>query len=574
MNSHFTSQVLTMCLIGCLFCPFIAIGQTDCESNRYIEPIFSNVEVIENVTYQSARPYLGLFDQDYQLDVYLPQGDEIEKRPLVLFQHGGAFLIGWKSQPPLPEFLSRLARHGYVVASINYRLGFNVLDEGSAVRAVYRAGQDQQAALRFLVDNQNTYGIDTSKIVVGGTSSGAIASLHTSYFETNEIPPEALGTFLEPTDLGSPYSSGNSNFSNQPVEPDAILAYWGAVLDTSYIGSPKSIPTLFMHGTEDAIVNYGAAAPFGNDATFPEMQGSSIMAQKLDAEGVPYRLYPLYGAGHEPELTAGEYVDTMIWEATDFLYEQIIRPESGPITGPTSVCLDETGTYSIPPHFEAVYCWNINSGEIIDETANQISIQWNLTGNQQIDVGFLTCIGAEGEPQALEVEVLEAEVAVDFSYDIINDSILFVLDASTNTDSIWVDFGNGDSGMYPAGQTLLYTYSEPGTYEVTITATSTCNTDTETQNVTLDFTSSLLETYDISNISIFPVPASERINFIIDDHQLSGVPFIVNDILGQEILKGNLSPSFSLNISDWETGWYILTFVKNDKIGRIPVIIR
>ena len=53
---------------------------------------------------------------------------------------------------------------GYNLATIDYRLGFNVTSGGSALRAVYR-GSRWWAALRFL-ENCDQYAIDTNHIVL------------------------------------------------------------------------------------------------------------------------------------------------------------------------------------------------------------------------------------------------------------------------------------------------------------------------------------------------------------------------------------------------------------------------
>src|SRR5690554_8203526 len=80
------------------------------------------------------------------------------------------------------------ARRGYVTATIDYRKGFNPLSNTSAERAVYRGTQDLRAAIRFLKEKHNTYGIDTNYTFIGGSSAGAFAVIHTIYMDQNEAP--------------------------------------------------------------------------------------------------------------------------------------------------------------------------------------------------------------------------------------------------------------------------------------------------------------------------------------------------------------------------------------------------
>src|SRR5271165_2053490 len=87
-----------------------------------------------------------------------------------------------------------LADSGFVVASINYRLGWRAGnttcggDSASEMRAGYRAVQDANAALRFLVANDVAFGVDTGWVFIGGSSAGSIVALNTSYIP-NDIAP-------------------------------------------------------------------------------------------------------------------------------------------------------------------------------------------------------------------------------------------------------------------------------------------------------------------------------------------------------------------------------------------------
>jgi acetyl esterase/lipase len=79
------------------------------------------------------------------------------------------------------------AERGYVVASINYRLGFFPLAP-SVDRAGYRALQDAHAAVCYLIANADEFGIDTSNIFAAGTSAGAITALNLAFMEEKNRP--------------------------------------------------------------------------------------------------------------------------------------------------------------------------------------------------------------------------------------------------------------------------------------------------------------------------------------------------------------------------------------------------
>lgn len=65
-------------------------------------------------------------------DIYEPQ-DGASNRPLIIFTHSGSFLprysnnspVGYKDDSATAAFCMSLAKRGYVVASMTYRMGWN-----------------------------------------------------------------------------------------------------------------------------------------------------------------------------------------------------------------------------------------------------------------------------------------------------------------------------------------------------------------------------------------------------------------------------------------------------------------
>ena len=153
-------------------------ASAQCTSNRYTAPIFPNVTTTSGIQYGSAMAYGGLIPQSLYLDFYEPTGDTLSSRPLIVYVFGGGYLIGTRIDPPIPTYCSYLAQCGYAVASIDYRIGFNILDSQSAERAVYRGVQDLRGAVRFLCQRFPQYRIDTTAIFLTGSSAGCISGLH------------------------------------------------------------------------------------------------------------------------------------------------------------------------------------------------------------------------------------------------------------------------------------------------------------------------------------------------------------------------------------------------------------
>lgn len=96
--------------------------------------------------------------QKLLLDLFLPA--KASKPPLVLYIHGG----GWRSGTRKDVFPLFLAKNGYAVASIDYRL--------SSVAVFPAQIADCKGAVRWLRAHAGEYGYDADHIAAMGTSAG------------------------------------------------------------------------------------------------------------------------------------------------------------------------------------------------------------------------------------------------------------------------------------------------------------------------------------------------------------------------------------------------------------------
>lgn len=113
------------------------------------------------------------------LNIWSPRADE-KKRPVMVWIHGGAFILGSGSQ--LDYDGASFARQGdVVVVTLNYRLGvlgFLHLAElaGEEYASSGNAGLlDQIAALGWVRENIEAFGGDPSNVTVFGESTGAMS---------------------------------------------------------------------------------------------------------------------------------------------------------------------------------------------------------------------------------------------------------------------------------------------------------------------------------------------------------------------------------------------------------------
>ena len=247
---------------------------------RYRDEIFSQVDITTGLTYGSA-PGLDGQTETLKLDLYEPHGDDLTKRPAIVWVHGGSFKTGSRTSPEIVDQAKAFSRMGYLNVSISYRLTEKgcVPFGDECIQGITMAKHDAQAAVRWLRANGATYGIDTARIAVAGSSAGAITAYNVAYGKDDQG------------------SSGNPGFS---PTVKAAVSLSGAALTTS--PDPGEPPTLDFHGTNDGLVPLSWAENTIDDA----------LADGLIAEQTVWE-----GAGHVPY---GQYKAEIIEQTRNFLY--------------------------------------------------------------------------------------------------------------------------------------------------------------------------------------------------------------------------------------------------------------
>jgi acetyl esterase/lipase len=245
---------------------------------RYRDAVFGAVSTTSDVVYGSATNISGQTIA-LRLDVYEPTGDPVTQRPAIVWVHGGSFSSGDKTSPELVDEANVFSGKGYVNASINYRLepgGCSASNPtATCITAIQEALADAQTAVRFLRTNAATYGIDSTRIAIGGSSAGAITALHVG-FRSSEDPTAAVGA--------------------------AVSLSGASLLVTIDSGDA---PSLLFHGTADTIVPYQWAVNTYNAAL---------------TAGLDSFLTTWVGAGHVPYV---QHRTEILDQTTNFLYWEL-----------------------------------------------------------------------------------------------------------------------------------------------------------------------------------------------------------------------------------------------------------
>jgi acetyl esterase/lipase len=309
------------------------------DSIRYLDEVFENVTVTEDVVYGNAPdlPFIFLFewntyDIDLDMDIYEPEGDTETERPVIIFIHSGVFFSGHNEHDDVVALSIAAAKRGYVAVSINYRLGLNILSSYSGERAVFRGVQDASAAVRYLKEFADDYNIDANNIFLWGTSAGSFIGLHLAFSEDDERPESTYGGGDDP-DLGCIDCEGNSY--DHDSRPNALVSCWGAIGDLDWIDPENDVPSILFHGTADPIVPYNSGFPFTFNLLLPIVYGSNLIQSRLSELGIENEFHGEEGQLHEYWGTVNgnwfdgpnEYYEQIRSDGFLFLYNQLYSVE-------------------------------------------------------------------------------------------------------------------------------------------------------------------------------------------------------------------------------------------------------
>ena len=236
----------------------------------WLMPRVYDYEVIENVRYAEAECAV--------MDVYLPESAvDREENGCVIMIHGGAWSGGDKGDERAR--CHRLARRGYVVASINYTLYAE--GQGYTVDTVLDEIDTAIAALR---DMSAERGITLTAAAIAGYSAGGHLAMLYAYqrADTAPLPIRFVATLAGPADIShavwgdSAYRIAEwltgTEITPADVDSDKADALAARISPTQYI-TADSVPTLMAYGERDTIV------PIGN---------ADALAAALSEAGVEY----------------------------------------------------------------------------------------------------------------------------------------------------------------------------------------------------------------------------------------------------------------------------------------------
>lgn len=258
------------------------------------------------------------------LDLYLPQAEAKKPLPLLIYIHGGGWYEGEKESCPG----NIVARKGYAIACINYRLSYEAIFPAQ----IY----DVKKALRWLRENSAKYNLDPNKFGVWGYSAGGYLSalVGTSGNVANLAGEEGKNSIKSEVQAVAVWA-GPTDFTQVPPAFDKLVApgalkkeqltkkspwagYTVAVtnllggtvaknLKLANLGNPVAYidsldpPFFIWHGESDKVV--------------PIAQ-SELLFVALQKKGVKATFWHEPNVGHSPVTLAGKSIEKKLIDRT------------------------------------------------------------------------------------------------------------------------------------------------------------------------------------------------------------------------------------------------------------------
>lgn len=213
----------------------------------YLEPE-AEVERAPQFPPSKQVTYKTVGDVELVLDIYHPKDfSPTDKRPAIVFFHGGSWSGGWKTQfSPQCHYL---ASRGMVAITAEYRVSSRHKTNPS------HSLMDAKSAMRYIRKNAESLGINPDQIVAGGGSAGGHLAAAAAYTDAFNEPGEDLSVSCRPVALVlfNPVID-NSPGGKYPYGPQPMSENWEKWSPMHNIGSGEAFPTIFFLGDQDHLI--------------------------------------------------------------------------------------------------------------------------------------------------------------------------------------------------------------------------------------------------------------------------------------------------------------------------------
>lgn len=216
------------------------------------------------------------------LNVWAPKGAAGKKLPVMVWIHGGSYILGSGDLDDTTAF----TRDGVVLVSLNYRLGRLGFFGHPALTAETPDGllgnygvMDQIAALQWVQANIAKFGGDPGKVTIFGVSAGA------TFTDLLMTSPMAKGLFSRAIAQSDPFFQPWPYMASMKMAGQPTAEAWGAKWAESV-------------GAKDATAAQLRAIPFEKALAGPNEANAQQVKPVVDGKVVPERGPEAYAAGY------------------------------------------------------------------------------------------------------------------------------------------------------------------------------------------------------------------------------------------------------------------------------------
>ncbi len=309
------------------FCTINAQQHYSCDGSRYTSEVFPLLDTFVDVLYGNNTTFNGA-NQDLKMDIFVPEGDTVQNRPVVMLAFGGSFIGGQKED--VYSQCIYYAKRGYVAITIDYRLYdgalFPLPSPAVLTDEVVKAVSDMKAAIRYMREDaatSNLYKIDTNFIFVGGISAGGILASHLAYLDSTDTYDASVTTAIANNGGWKGNSSSNYQYSS---EVQGVLNFSGALKEADYIDA-NDPPLFSAHDDADGTVPYAAGSATIFTIPVIALEGSSLMHTRASSFGIYNRLITIPGStGHVSYFSGGSTFTDSVYTTSCVFMNEIICP--------------------------------------------------------------------------------------------------------------------------------------------------------------------------------------------------------------------------------------------------------
>ncbi len=307
MKYHTIRRMLLLSVFACTMTGFALAAEPTI--SLQVTPSKPMVQLVSNVVYAQV-PDRGYPNKALTMDITMPL--DKKTHPAIIYINGGGFINANKDG--YIQQRTELAEHGYVVASITYRVAPTTTFPGPL--------EDVKSSIRYLRAHAATFHIDPKRIgVLGGSAGGYLAAMAgttngTTQFDKGDFLNESsdvqavvdLYGVSDLTKIGADYApeiqakhrsegatetlwvNGSPVFGGKSgglaANPEGVKA----ANPMTYI-SDKTAPFLLMHGDADTLVSPSQSELLRQALADHHIEAVRYLVQGA-AHGGPYWVQP------------------------------------------------------------------------------------------------------------------------------------------------------------------------------------------------------------------------------------------------------------------------------------------